>query len=475
MSIMSIEKVTALPETFTPNTIYLVKAVGVNEVRMVFTSSDGAVKYEMVGVDESTVTQIVSNILVSLLNKENGLAGLNSSGKIADSLLPDVVATAGTFPKVTFDLKGRVIRGQSLLPSDIPDLDWSKIQYNKPTTLAGYGITDALASVDVATTATANKLLKLNTDAKLPADITGNAATANKWSMGRTISMTGDITWSISGFDGSGNATGVATMSNSGVTAGTYNKATHVTPMTVNSKGLVTSMGTETAITPEWDNILNKPTTLSDLGMSDIVSVATPDKVLRLDVNAKLPASVTGNAASATKLEVARKIGMTGDVTWSISAFDGTGDVTAVGVLANTGVVAGTYGSSTEFYPYEVDAKGRIIRVLPAVSFSTSWDKTTNTPTTLQGYGITDALEKSEATTVPTSGKLLRLDNDAKLPADITGTAAASEKLKTSRKITLTGDVVADPVQFDGGADITINTKVSVSGESFHPFLLFGG
>lgn len=475
MSIMSIEKVTVLPETFTANTIYLVKANGVNEVRMVFTSSDGAVKYEMVGVDESTVTQIVSNILVGLLNKENGLAGLNSNGKIADSLLPDVVSTAGTFPKITFDLKGRVLRGQSLLSTDIPDLDWSKIQYNKPTTLGGYGITDALASIDVATTATANKLLKLNTDAKLPADITGNAGTANKWSVGRSISMTGDVTWSVAGFDGSGNATGTATLGNSGVTAGTYNKATHITPMTVNAKGLVTATGTEAAITPDWDNILNKPTSLTDLGLTDIVSVATPDKVLRLDVNAKLPASVTGNAATASKLEVARKIAMTGDVTWSISAFDGGGDVTGVGTLAASGVVAGTYGSATEFFPYEVDTKGRIVKVLPAVAISTSWSNTTNTPTTLNGYGITDALEKSEAVVAPTANKLLRLDANAKLPADITGTSAASNKLAASRKITLSGDVVADPVDFDGSTDITINTKVSVSGESFHPFLLFGG
>ena len=51
--------------------------------------------------------------------------------------------TAGTYPKVTVDAKGRVTSGSSLSASDIPALDWSKITSGKPTTLAGYGITDA--------------------------------------------------------------------------------------------------------------------------------------------------------------------------------------------------------------------------------------------------------------------------------------------------------------------------------------------
>jgi hypothetical protein len=50
--------------------------------------------------------------------------------------------TAGTYPKVTVDAKGRVTTGAALAASDIPALDWSKITTGKPTTLAGYGITD---------------------------------------------------------------------------------------------------------------------------------------------------------------------------------------------------------------------------------------------------------------------------------------------------------------------------------------------
>lgn len=48
--------------------------------------------------------------------------------------------------------------------------------------------------------------------------------------------------------------------------------------------------------------------------------------------------SVTGNAGTATALATARSISMTGDVAWTISSFDGTGNVTAAGTIANNAV-----------------------------------------------------------------------------------------------------------------------------------------
>lgn len=52
--------------------------------------------------------------------------------------------TAGTYTKVTTDAQGRVTSGTTLSAADIPSLDWSKITTGKPTTLSGYGITDAV-------------------------------------------------------------------------------------------------------------------------------------------------------------------------------------------------------------------------------------------------------------------------------------------------------------------------------------------
>ena len=60
---------------------------------------------------------------------------------------------------------------------------------------------------------------------------TGSAATLTT---GRTISLTGDVTYTSGSFNGSANVTGTATLANSGVTAGTYTK------VTVDAKGRTT-------------------------------------------------------------------------------------------------------------------------------------------------------------------------------------------------------------------------------------------
>ena len=54
--------------------------------------------------------------------------------------------TAGVYTKVSVNAKGLITTASGLSESDIPGLDWSKFTTDKPTTLAGYGITDALPS-----------------------------------------------------------------------------------------------------------------------------------------------------------------------------------------------------------------------------------------------------------------------------------------------------------------------------------------
>lgn len=67
----------------------------------------------------------------------------NTAGTTSFSLSPTGVSP-GTYVKAAVDAKGRVTNGFSLVEADVPDLPWSKITTGKPTTLAGYGITDAL-------------------------------------------------------------------------------------------------------------------------------------------------------------------------------------------------------------------------------------------------------------------------------------------------------------------------------------------
>lgn len=87
---------------------------------------------------------------------------LISSGTVPATSLPGFTGDVTSFPgtnvtqlinqgfsvgpqvKVSVNEQGIVVGIQPLGNSDIPNFDWSKITSDKPTTVAGYGITDAL-------------------------------------------------------------------------------------------------------------------------------------------------------------------------------------------------------------------------------------------------------------------------------------------------------------------------------------------
>ena len=72
-----------------------------------------------------------------------------------------------------------------------------------------------------------------------------------------------------------------------------------------------------------------------------------------------ITANLSGNATTATTLKTARGIGLAGDATGNVM-FDGSANVTLTVDLSDTGVVAGTYGGSSNIAVFTVDAEGRL-------------------------------------------------------------------------------------------------------------------
>jgi len=222
-----------------------------------------------------------------------------------------------------------------------------------PTTLAGYGITDGQTAAQVATAITS---YGYQTATQVSSAITAAAytlPTASATTLGGIKIGTGLA------IDG----TGVVTVTATGVTNLTSTPTT--TDVAINS-----STGTSATLAAATGTL------------AGVMSAA--DK-------AKLDAITGTNTGDQT-------ITLTGDVT-------GTGTGSFATTLANTTVVAGSYGSATAAPTFTVDSKGRLTAA-GTVTVTPAFSSITGLPTTIAGYGITDAYSTTNPANYQTAAQV---------------------------------------------------------------------
>lgn len=314
----------------------------------------------------------------TLFVRVNSIDENHAKVELAGKVDKNAAIVGGTATKITYDAKGLVTGGTTLVASDIPSLDASKIttgiidaarlpsyvddvlefanQASFPATGESGKIYVALdtnkayrwsGSVYVYITSGAVDSVNGQTGVVNITTITGNAATATKLQTSRNIALAGAIVGSVN-FDGSANVNISTTLGAQSFIQSSGLSTSWGSTNGINTGAVNVSMGTSVSAT--W--LLSG--TSGGVFRSGIQSLDSTG-VLRVFSNSGY-IEINGSQISGniTALTTGRTIGMTGDVTWTSAAFNGSANVTGTATLANSGVTAGTYSKVT------VDAKGRV-------------------------------------------------------------------------------------------------------------------
>lgn len=170
----------------------------------------------------------------------------------------------------------------------------------------------------------------------------------------------------------------------------------------------------------------------------------------------RITADLIGNADTTTKWLNARNLSLTGDGTATLTAVDGSANVSAALTLANTGVTAGNYGSATAIPTFTVDTKGRLTAagtVAVATNLSIAGNAGTDTVSLLTdtltirgGVGVTTAITDNTVT--------------INLPQAVSPTSNVTFNDVTVNGTLNSNDITATNIQIAGNAEVTGNLTV---------------
>jgi hypothetical protein len=426
-----------VPSNLVPTAISqlpLVNTPTVSDSIMVVQS--GATYRATIGSVFSTVAVPSSRIIAS----GTGLGGGGDLTADRTIFLEDTGVASGTYgtsstvPILTVNLQGQITNATTTSFS----VDFANVT-GKPTTLAGYGITDA-------------QPLNVNLTALAGVGVAGLLVnTGSGTATSRSIAAGTGLT--VADGDGvAGNPT--VTLADTAVTTGIYGNATSAPVITINQQGQITSAG-NIVITPAWSSVTSTPTTLAGYGITDAVpdtrtvtgtksvsggGALNTNITLELTNDLLTPGSskyygtdnlgdrgwytlTGGGSVSSVALTMPADFVVTGSPITTTGTFGITyntqgqrkvfigptsgADATptfrllVAGDLPSTAVTASSYGSATASPTFTVDAQGRLTAAAD-VTITPSFSSITSKPTTLAGYGITDGVINTTTITAGT-------------------------------------------------------------------------
>jgi len=340
--------------------------------------------------------------------------GLESNISITGIDGDDTFVTGGTFSSGTI----------TLTRNDDVDVDITGIWTSIPNTaLANDSVTVGTTSIDLGASSTTLAGLTSVTSTSFVGALTGNADSATALQTARNFSITGDVTASAISFDGSGNvalasslAAGVvdtAELADNAVTTAKITDSNVTNAKLANSS--VTFAGT-TGTSPEVD--LGGTLTFQSSDNSVVISGNSTSDTFDISVGAGVDTFVTGGTFSS------------GTITFTNNADD---DFTVTDIWTNI--------------PNSALVNDSITVGTTSIDLGAS-------STTLAGL--------TSVTSTAFSGDLTG-DVTGDVTGDLTGNADTATALATGRDFSITGDITASAISFDGTGNVALSSSLAAN------------
>jgi hypothetical protein len=309
-----------------------------------------------------------------------------------------------------------------------------------------------------------------------------NAATADAWSTGRTVSFSGDLSGTSAAWTGSTNLSLTATLATVNSNTGSFGSATAVPIITVNAKGLITAVSTAalgTIAAQAANNVSLTGGSISGTAITLVQSTTaapTAEGRLEWDTDDDLlkvgTGTVTKTMADTDSTQTLTNKTLSTGSTWSGNAIalasGGTGATTAAAARTNLGIAdMGTQTSSGVSITGGAISGTSITLVQSTTAAPTAegrieWDTdddllvlgtAAGTKIQVNTNSVQTLTNKTLSTGSVWNGGVIAASYIATLNQDTTGNAATATKLQTARTI--------NGISFDGSGNITLTANTT--------------